>query len=423
MLTDGFGIGRAIWNLTYSIFIFGPLCIVNGLGDAITFLSGPKIINLVFDTNSKYFKVPPQFIIFLAISIALVAIFGACSILQALIKQNVKSELVGLFNRIIMFVILMVFIPLFFWLINFTITSIMALLMPQLIDGRSLADLVGKLGFIDGKKHDDWHYDIGYPDWNHYNLFLGAFGSIFCLLIFFLMGISLIKRNFDLFLLYIISPVVLASIASGAKWQKIHLWKDLVIGRFISSLGIILTLTLFINLQPIMLNVATNLSSDWVGQATFQLLFLAGGAVAVLDAQLLFSTLIGNTVGVHDGLNMLIANKNVNKGLKTGTLGAMGVGTNLMAGKKGLLFRSGTKGGIREGIKSSGIAKAVGFATKTTVGKVLSGTGFINGTNSSIAKSPVLNGAIQKPVKNLGKIIKNKVKDKALEKNKKIKGK
>lgn len=54
-LVDTFGIGHAIWKLLYDIFVRGPLFIVNGLGDAITYLSGQKIIDLVFGTTRHFF--------------------------------------------------------------------------------------------------------------------------------------------------------------------------------------------------------------------------------------------------------------------------------------------------------------------------------------------------------------------------------
>ncbi|WJG71391.1 hypothetical protein SIXOD_v1c28230 (plasmid) [Spiroplasma ixodetis Y32] len=55
MFLDTFGIGHAIWKLLYDIFVQGPLFIVNGLGDAITYLSGQKIIDLVFGWNNRSF--------------------------------------------------------------------------------------------------------------------------------------------------------------------------------------------------------------------------------------------------------------------------------------------------------------------------------------------------------------------------------
>lgn len=417
-LLDVFGIGEAIWQLLYNICVRGPLFIVNGLGDAITYLSGPKIINLVFGSNGHFFNLPKEFIVFLFISFTLIIIFSCCVILQALIKQGAGGILTGLLNRVITIILMLIFVPLFFWIVNFTVVSIIQILMPQLIDGRALADMVGKLGFTDGIKHDGWHYDVGFPDWNNYNLFLGTFGSLFSLIIFFLMGLSLIKRLFDLFLLYVTSPIVFATAATNSKWQKVSIWKDLVIGRFISTLGIILTLTLFMNLEPIMMNAADQVSSNWVGQTAFKLLFIAGGAVASYSAQMLFSSLVGETVGIMDGLSMLFTAKAATAGIKAGTLGMLTVGKGLIMGKSKLLRNNdGSSPGIGAALKAGKIAKTTSFITKATVGSVLTSAGFIGGTISNLktlgVKETLKRTGSQaiKPINKVGTIVKSKISD------------
>ena len=418
MIMDVFGIGQAIWNLLFDIFVRGPLYVVNGLGDAITYLSGQKIIDLVFGSTGHFLNMPPQFLTFLAIAISLIILFGGCVILHAMVNKEMGSTLSSLANRVLMILLLLILIPLFFWIINFTVISIIKIIMPQLIDGLTLADMVGRLGFTDGGKHLDWNYNDGYPDWNNYNLFLGTFGSFFCLVIFFLMGLSLIKRLFDLFLLYIVSPVVFSTAASNAKWQKVSIWKDLVIGRFVSTLGIVLTLTLFMNLEPLMLSAADQVSDSWAGQTAFKLLFIAGGAISSYQAQILFSTLVGTTVGITDGIGMLISMKAATSGVKAGTLGMLGVGKGLLVGKKTFIqsasqTKSLTSGAI--GALGSGtLSRTASFATKATVGTLLSTAGFIAGTKRSIQTHGVKDGSklvgkqIIKPVTSIGKVIKDK---------------
>ncbi|WP_342276474.1 hypothetical protein [Spiroplasma endosymbiont of Nebria brevicollis] len=114
MFLDTFGIGEAIWDLLYNIFLKGPLYIVHGLGDAITYLSGQKIVDLIFGSNGHFLNMPPQFFIFLSIAIMLVVLFAGGVILRAMVNQNIGSAISGIANRIIMVVLLMVLIPLFF---------------------------------------------------------------------------------------------------------------------------------------------------------------------------------------------------------------------------------------------------------------------------------------------------------------------
>lgn len=412
---DFMGVGEAIWDILFDIFVRGPLYIVSGLGDAITYLSGQKVIDTIFGSTGHFLNMPPQFIVFLAISILMVVLFAGGVILHAMVNHNAGSVIASLANRIIMVLLLLLLIPLFFWIINFIVISIIHIIMPNLTGGDALANMVGSLGFTDGLEHQDWHYDVGYPDWNNYNLFLGTFGSFFCMSVFFLLGLALIKRIFDLFLLYIVSPVVFSTAATGAQWQKVNIWKDLVIGRFISTLGVVLTLTLFMNLEPLMLNVASEVSSTWTGQAAFKLLFIAGGAIATLNAQLLFSSLVGSTVGIADGLSMLTSMKAASLGAKAGTLGMLGVGKGLLWGGKKAAMTKGVAGStLVSGFASGGIARTASFATKATVGSALAGAGFITGGIASISTFGLKGTAqrvgqqIAKPVTSLGKLIKNK---------------
>ncbi|WP_353306282.1 hypothetical protein [Spiroplasma ixodetis] len=66
-----------------------------------------------------------------------------------------------------------------------------------------------------------------------------------------------------------------------------------------------MSLTLFINLEPLMLKAGNDVSNDWIGQSTFKLLFITGGAVATYNSQMLFSSMVGQTVGIMEGMRML----------------------------------------------------------------------------------------------------------------------
>ncbi len=245
--------------------------------------------------------------------------------MHAMVHQKNGSAVSELVNRIIIIVLLWVLVPLFFWVINFTVVSIIHILLPKMIDGKSLSNMVGSLGFTDNNNHQWWNYDIDYPDWNHYNLFLGAFGTWFTMAIFFLLGLTLVKRIFDLFLFYVVSPVIFATASSNVKWQKVNLWKEFVIGRFISTIGIVLSLTFFLNLEPVFFNAASEISSSWMAKSAFHLLFISGGAIATYQAQQIFSYFVGRTVGLADGISMLTTLKAGSIGLKSAALGTLGV--------------------------------------------------------------------------------------------------
>lgn len=408
---DVFGIGHAIWKLMYRIFVRGPLYLLKGLGDAISFLSGNTLIDTIFKTNGHLFGIPSKFLIFLAIAGMLIVFFSGVVIFHAIVNSNASSRIAGLINRIIIILLLLVLIPLFFWIINFTVTSLITIIMPQLTTGETLANMIGKLGFTDNLPHNNWSFE-NFPDWNHYSLFIGAFGAFFSLFIFFILGISLVSRIFDLFLLYITSPVVISS--ATIHWQKVIIWKDLVIGRFVSSLGIVLSLTLFTQLEPELLKITRNAFNNRFSQIAFSLLFIAGGAISCLKAQLLVSSIVGNTVGIGTGLSMLTTSVTAFSAVRTGTLGVFGVSRGLATGKKTNKVSS-----ITSEIKNDKkvVSGAIAIGSKTVSG-VLSTTGFLSGVKDSVQKN-----GFKKTMSNTGKNASHAVSNIYQDMNKKAKAK
>lgn len=94
-----------------------------------------------------FFNIHPQFIIFLALASCLVVLFAGGVILHAMVHQKIGSAVAvsELVNRIIIIVLLWVLVPLFFWVINFTVVSIIHILLPKMVDGKILANMIGSL--------------------------------------------------------------------------------------------------------------------------------------------------------------------------------------------------------------------------------------------------------------------------------------
>ncbi len=399
---DFLGIGRAIWDLIYTIFVRGPLYIVQGVGDAISFLSGQKLIDIIFNVqnNSHSFGVSKEFLIFVGIAITLILLLGSMHILRVALSSNAKGEVSSMSNRIICILGIVLMIPIIFFCLNFITTQLISIILDNNLSGKALANQVGSLGFLSGHPPSGWNY-TSIPNWNHYSLFVGIFGSWFCMFVFFLLGLSLVKRLFDIFLLYIISPAVFSTAVGDSKWTKVNLWKDLTISRFLASLGAVIALKVFMDLEPQLVNSVSMQNWSWYSKITLQLLFLTGGAIAVVQSQVLFSNLIGGSVGISEGMSMLTTAKIASGGIKAGGVGVLGGLKLALGGKRGFSRKnnnSGSTGGgltgnqnrlklhqklnpLHSGVPRSSYhaVKTAGKGAKYTVGGVLGGLGFLGG--------------------------------------------
>ncbi|MBP1528754.1 MAG: hypothetical protein H9Q65_05890, partial [Spiroplasma ixodetis] len=160
-----------------------------------------------------------------------------------------------------------------------------------------------------------------------------------------------------------------------------------------------------------------DVSDSWIGQSTFKLLFITGGAVATYNSQMLFASMVGQTVGIMEGMRMLTTMKAASSGLKAGAIGMFGLGKSLLMGKRKMLGKNqdGENSGVLNRLQSGGIAKFARFSTKATVGSVLATAGFIGGTVATYkafgAKGSLKRAskhAIANPTKKLANIVKSK---------------
>ncbi len=116
--------------------------------------------------------------------------------------------------------------------------------------------------------------------------FLLAFPSVLCLLALMLMSsVMLVRRMFELLVLYVVSPFFAASIAldGGAIFKK---WKDLFVGKFFAGVGTVITMKIFLIILPFIASNRFSYSSDPLMNKTISVLFVLGGAWAVFNASI-----------------------------------------------------------------------------------------------------------------------------------------
>lgn len=134
------------------------------------------------------------------------------------------------------------------------------------------------------------------------NYLIGILGGFVMLVMFVLSSISFIQRIFDIILLYLISPISIATIPLD-EGNRFKVWKDMMIGKMLSAYGIILVTNLFFLIIPQVYEMRF-FSSDFENGIVY-ILFLLGGSFAVSKANDVIARLCGADAGRNEMASMI----------------------------------------------------------------------------------------------------------------------
>lgn len=134
------------------------------------------------------------------------------------------------------------------------------------------------------------------------NYLIGILGGFVMLVMFVLSSISFIQRIFDIILLYLISPISIATIPLD-EGNRFKVWKDMMIGKMLSAYGIILVTNLFFLIIPQVYEMRF-FSSDFKNGIVY-ILFLLGGSFAVSKANDVIARLCGADAGRNEMASMI----------------------------------------------------------------------------------------------------------------------
>lgn len=347
----------AIEAFFFKVLIQWPLEIVDQFSLVIKYLSGASIIDIVFkNNNSNLFGVSNIFLMFIIISIVIMGLLVMTNVLSSWFSksENSSSKLSRAFTGIIKGTLFMIGVPMFFMIFNIITSGITSMVFSNLENNGSLADIIFRMGYtIDATHTQEWinsqHYwqVPDFPD-GGYALLLSAFGSIFLLIVFLLLGISLVSRIMELFLLYLISPYFGASVVHDGG-HRLMVWRDLVLAKFCSSTISVLAFVIFSEVMP---KVSILDIGSWAANNLLKVLFITAGSISILKAQVMLAGLIGQQTGITEGFSTLIGMK------ATVTAGRTAVGgiKGLIFGKKNKATKTATEAGLLGGA-TSGIGK------------------------------------------------------------------
>ena len=304
---DFLGIKQAIFGFGYDLLVKWPLRIVEGIAGVFIWLASGSIIDSIFDLQGhSYSYSVADFDKWLIVGVSLGVFLFAVFILHTAFKGETKRELAGSVQRFVLAILIIVLLPIVFFVANFIVSQLITLIFGGTeITGHTLANDIAKTGWDQGDIPSGWDYnDI--PSYNGgYNLLVGCFGTWFSLFIFFIISLSLIKRLFDIFILYAISPLVFMTAVGSDRWKRVAIWKDLTIIAFLSSFAAMLSLYTFTILTERLNQIVDQQSFSSLIYTAAKLIIVCGAAVGCYEGQRFFTSIIGGNTSITEGLSAL----------------------------------------------------------------------------------------------------------------------
>jgi hypothetical protein len=129
------------------------------------------------------------------------------------------------------------------------------------------------------------------------NFFVGIFSGLILVVMFGLAALRFIQRLFDVILLYIVSPVSVATIPldDGARFK---IWREMLISKVLSAYGIVFAMNLFFLIIPQVNRI--QFYDNGFQNGLIGLLFVIGGAFAVTKAYMVIAQLTGSNAGAQE---------------------------------------------------------------------------------------------------------------------------
>ena len=219
-----------------------------------------------------------------------------------------------------------------------------------------------------------------------YNALMPYIASFILLYILCMTCFTLVKRLFDIIVLFFVLPFVNATVPldDGAHMK---LWRETMISKVLLAFGATVAIAVFNIFAPLIVKVYIDNNTTLTN--VLRLMLVVGGGLSISGGMTLISRLVGT--GIAEGNEMSQSARTLLAGgIGAVMLGkkAVGIGTNAVFGKK-----------RADGTRSTGLLSLTGKALDTT-GKTLGGNayknatrGFATGTKNALSnvKSSLLN--------------------------------
>lgn len=360
-----FDIYGSFLRLLWTVFVQGPLLIINSFNNVLYYLSGGVITDLLFG-GSKSFSfdtVPKAFFIFLAISAIFFVLIYVIQLIVIQFKKTseTKGKILKCLESSLLAWLFIFVIPIAFYLLNATVMVLSKALIGMFAENQSIAAYLYHAGDPnwDGTVISNTPPNFSAPDnIKEWNMFAAMIGSCFMLYICCMLGMLLIQKIIELFFLFIISPLIMTVMILD-DGKAANLWKDMVIAKFLASSAALTGFFVFIAaLQAIASSGLSGLDSGGMSKQFFFLLFTMGGGMATLYFTSMIGEFIGERVGISEARQNFQSVMTASAGLAGTTgavLGFIGLKKNRKANKVGIPGTSGNLMNSTKDIMSQGI--------------------------------------------------------------------
>lgn len=394
-----FDIYGSLLQVIWTVFVQGPLLIINSFNNVLYYLSGGVITDLMFG-GSKSFSfdtVPKGFFIFLGISAIFFVIIYLVQLIIIQFKKTAetKSKILKCLETSCLAWLFIFLIPIVFFIVNATVMVLSKTLIGAFTQNVSISAYL---------------YHAGDPNWDgtvantpsdfsvpgnikEWNMFSSVIGACFMLYICCMLGMLLIQKIIELFFLFIISPAIMTVMVMD-DGKAANLWKDMVIAKFVASTTSLTGFFVFIAaLQAIASSGLSGLDASGMSRQFFFLIFTMGGGMATLYFTSMIGDFIGERVGIAEARqnfqSVMTASSalmgiggavggflGLKKSRRAGSIGVPGSAGNLMNSTQEMMGQ-GIKPLPNALAKRSGIIGLAGVAigsTAAAVGGTIAGT-------------------------------------------------
>lgn len=263
-----------------------------------------------------------------------------------------------------------------------------------------------------------------------FNFVLAYFVTIMILVAIVFSMLGLVKRIFDLVALFILLPLISATIPldDGARFKA---WRETVVSKVVLAYGAVISVNIFLLVVPIIQNINYSaLWNDGSGSALmstiFKVFMLVGGALCINGGQLLLARILGTSADesreMAQSARALFAGAATGAGIVRGVKNAAVGGTNKYGRQVGGIFHTGSKalggatnlaGNILGGAAYRGVAQRVSDKA-VGIGNTLRGATSLRrpgSSSSSASNSPLTStnngGSAQQPSGFMGGLFKD----------------
>ncbi len=233
-----------------------------------------------------------------------------------------------------------------------------------------------------------WDRDGMVADPDNFNFIIAYICAIVLLIALIGATFGLVKRLFDIVILFIVLPGISATIPldDGAKFK---LWRETVISKVFLAFGTVIAVNVFLIVAPSLLSISIGTAESSLLNSVLRLVLVCGGALTISGGQLLFARLLGTSA--EESREMGQSARTLFGGAMTALGGAKA------AGRLAFGYRNANGqrvGGLIKG--GAGALGAVGGGAANAIGSMIGGQAY---RNSKVGKGVA---ATQKALKGFG---------------------